>query len=551
VLLFVWALLVLIVNPVGEFMVNDDWAFVKSLEAFRSEGRLIATGWGPSGAPGGPALIFHLLWGDLFSYLAGFSLTTLRISVLTLGILGSFGLLCLFWAAGVSPWLSLLGTLTVVVNPLFLAESFTYMTDVTFASLAIFALLFLSLGVEKSRTSLIIMGLVFALGSILTRQIGMVIPLAFLGACWGHPQGKKLGKLRMTFLAVGIALIPWSVYEVFLSLQGSTPLTQHQVIHKIFTAPVEKGFLGYLGFLGSNLFFSELAYVGFFVSPLLALGYGYYFQRKSFRHFFVTLTASFIILEAAILAGLVNPPVIFARNVLFNLGIGPILLKDTYILGIQRTVAISPPVYYLLVYWAVLAAGVLLALIFSSLKGLLPHDGQGERPPPSFAATMSLLAAVFYLIIITLTGLHDRYLIPVIIFLVIWLVLDKASAQDSFTRFWRILPGLVPLFLFMFFTPLALHDFMEMKRSLKSAQDHLVQDLKVEPCHLDGGFEFNGYHCYNQDFKGRPGLSWWWVSREDYLLTLGPLPGYRLLRSFPFKRYLGGEGAVCVLEPES
>lgn len=549
-LLLVWALIILIVNPVGEFMINDDWAFVKSLEAFRAAGKIIATGWGPSGAPGGPSLLFHLLWGNFFSYLCGYSLTTLRISVLTLGILGSFGLLWLFRFAGVSPWLALLGALTVVFNPLFLAESFTYMTDITFSSLAIFALLFLSLGVEKSRLSLVLIGLVFALCSILTRQIGVVIPVAFVAVCLIHPQGLKLGKVKMLLGVMGVVLIPWLVYEVFLYFAGSTPVTQHQVIHKIVRAPLDKGFIDYLGFLAHNLSFRALGYIAFFISPVLALRYASYLPWKSFRYFGGILTTFFVIFEAAILAGFVNPPMVFSGNVIFNLGLGPILLKDTYILLMPRTVAMTPAVYYLLFWWALLAVVVLVALMFSSLRRLLRFGSPDERAPQSFPGALSLLAALFYLGIITLTGLHDRYLIPVIIFLVIWLVLDTAATQDSLGRFWRVLPGLVPLVIFAFFSPLALHDFMEMKHHLQKAQNYLVQELKVEPCHIDGGFEFNGYHCYQQDFHPRAGLSWWWVTREDYLITLGPLTGYRTIRTFPFKRYLGGDGTVCVLQPE-
>ena len=68
VLVAVWTVIVLIVNPVGEFMVNDDWAFVRALETLAFEGRMPTTGWGPSWAPGGPSLIVHLLWGRLFTY---------------------------------------------------------------------------------------------------------------------------------------------------------------------------------------------------------------------------------------------------------------------------------------------------------------------------------------------------------------------------------------------------------------------------------------------------------------------------------------------------
>ena len=62
---------------------------------------------------------------------------------------------------------------------------------------------------------------------------------------------------------------------------------------------------------------------------------------------------------------------------------------------------------------------------------------------------------------------------------------------------------------------------MDMKRSLKKAQDYLVLPDERAACDFDGGLEFNGYHCYSPDFSPRDGLSWWWVRKEDYLITLG------------------------------
>jgi hypothetical protein len=101
------------------------------------------------------------------------------------------------------------------------------------------------------------------------------------------------------------------------------------------------------------------------------------------------------------------------------------------------------------------------------------------------------------------------------------------------------------------FSVAGLHDFMAMKRSLKSAQDYVVHDLGVSPCDFDGGVEFNGYHCYRPDYLKKPGKSWWWVHHEKYVLALGPLPGYTTVRTFPFTRILGGKAGVEVLKPDT
>ena len=376
VLVAVWTVIVLIVNPVGEFMVNDDWAFVRALETLAFEGRMPTTGWGPSWAPGGPSLIVHLLWGRLFTFFGGFSITVLRISVLTLGILGSCALLVLLRLGGASAWVALWGALTLVVNPLFLSQTFTYMTDITFAGMAVFSLLFLHAGVQRASTPMLVLGLLFALCSILTRQLGVIIPLAFVTACFLHPRGKELGRWKMVFLVTLVDLVPWAAYEYFLFTIGSTPITQHQVFHNLWLYPQSRGLPSYLTFLYVNFFQAGLLYVAFLISPVLALKYRLFSGSRAFRYFFIILTSTFLLLESALLTGLIDLPVFFFRNVIFDFGIGPILLKDTYILEITRTATIPKPLYYLLLYWSILSLGAVLGLMFSSLRRLLkPESG--------------------------------------------------------------------------------------------------------------------------------------------------------------------------------
>jgi hypothetical protein len=547
-LLLVWAIIIAVVNPRGEFLVNDDWAFVKSLEAFRATGRITVTGWGPPGVPGGPALLMHLLWGDLFSWICGFSLTNLRIAVLTMGILGSCGLLLLLRIAGVKPWLALLGTLTVVANPLFLSQCFTYMTDVTFASLAIFAVLFLYLGVKKTSLAWTITGLLLVLASVLTRQIGVVILLAFLVTCWLHPAGAALGRVKLCLLGLALVILPWLAYEALLVYLGSSPITQHQVMQNILEFPKEKGFPDYLVFLFSSLFFFALGYSAFFVSPLLSGRLLSYLRSRPFRYLLAVFIILVVLFELAIITDLLQPPIIFFGNILYNFGIGPILLKDTYILGIPRLAGISPAAYYLLVSWAALALGVMLALFLGYVRQWRQTGFAGEDRANSFLHSLVLLAVLFYLGIITLTYFEDRYLIPVMIFLVIWLTLDRAALGEAET-FWKMLLGFVMVICLGVWSTSQVHDFMELKRSQKQAHDYALQTLRANPCFMDGGFEFNGYYCYRNDFQPRKGLSWWWVTREDYLVTLGPLPGYRVIQIFLFQRYCGPPGAIHLLQP--
>lgn len=547
VLLTVWGIIIFIVNPVGEFMVNDDWAFVRALESFREGNYTTTTGWGPSYAPGGPALITHLLWGLAWTNVFGYSLTGLRLSVLTLGILGSVALLVVLRLSGASRRLAFFATLTLLLNPLFLSQCFTFMTDVTFTSFAIFSTLFLQIGSKKISLTLVGIGLFFALLSVLTRQIGIVIPLAFIACSMVHPFGSELGRIRIVVLAVCIVLIPWLVYEFSLAGVGATPLTNHLVIHNILNFPMEKGFPDYLVFLGGQLLFAG-SYTGFLVSPVLALQYGRFLKKKAFKYFVPAFTAGFLIIEIMLLTGFLNPHSSFYPNVIFNFGIGPILLKDTYILHIQRTLSLPEPLFYLLVYWAWLGMVVLVGLMVASLKRFL-MSSRFETPSIDFLPCLALLMGLAYVGIICVTGFHDRYLIPVFAFTLVWLVADMPGRNSFHFDGWKSLPAFVSLGLIGFFSIAGVHDFMEMKRSLKHAHDYLITELKVNPCDADGGFEFNGYHCYKRGLVSKKGSSWWWVEKEAYLVSLGPLSGYRTVQTFPFGRYLGPDGTVHILRP--
>lgn len=544
-LVAVWALVVVAVNPCGEFMVNDDWAFVRSLETLKAQTKLPTTGWGPEHAPGGPSLIVHLLWGLLFTKIAGFSLTALRLSVLSLGIVGSVALLVLLRLARAPHWLALAGAFTLVFNPLYLSLSFTFMTDVTFTAVALLSMLFLWLGRERSHTGLVVIGFICALAMVLIRQVGLVIPLGFAAACLLHPDRSPIGPLKVFLLALLIVVGPWILYEAVLAYTGGTPFTRHQIIHDILRRPLEKGFPDYAIFLARQLVHAALGYTCLLISPVVAIRLPEFIRKRWFRYTAAILTAALIVVEAGMLTGTIALPVVLHRNVIYDLGLGPVLLRDTYILGATRTWMLPPWLFYLVAYWGVISMVTVAACAASSLKDLL--RGRGHC---SFLGAFALLCAFAYLVVILLTGFHDRYLIPLCAFLILWFIAETPPEVGAFS-IRRLGAAAVPLVVTACFSVPAMHDFMELKRSIARAHDFLVNDLKTDPCRVDGGFEFNGYHCYRSDFVAQKGVSWWWVSAEDYLVTLGPLPGYRVIQTFPFRRWLGPVGEVFILRPEA
>jgi len=546
-LALVWAASIFIVGPAGEFFVNDDWSFARAFENFVSSGRMASTGWGPSYAPGGPALLVHILWGRLFTLFAGQSMTVLRLSVLVMGILGSVGMLILLRSAGCSRLTSLIAALAAATNPLYLSQSFTFMSDIAFAALSVYALLFLSLAVQNRSQPLLIIGFAFCLASILVRQIGAVMAAAFLWMCLVHPRCRALGFGRSLATAALVVFLPWFLYEYGLFVRGGTPLFQHQVVHDLVRNFTERSWSGYATLLGCNLL-GALLYCGLFTSPIWLLRFGQFLRKKGFVVFLALVLAAFMILEIGILTARWSPPVFFWGNVISNFAIGPILLKDVAILKVHRVGHLEPWAYYIWVFVATLGVGIMVGRTRIALRGLFRRSLERERT--SFLGGLALWSGLFYLAFICASGFHDRYLIPLILWFMAWLAAEDADRTSGGS----LATGAAALGMTVVIAALSvagLHDFMEMKRAQYKAQQYVAGQLQLDPCSYDGGFEFNGYHCYQSTYRPTPGKSWWWVHDEKAVLTLGPLPGYRVERVFPFRRWLGPDGAVHVLIPAS
>ena len=266
--------------------------------------------------------------------------------MLFLGIACSVALLALLKNSGASNGQALFGALTLVFNPLFLSQCFTYMTDVTFVAMICFSLYCFHLGVIRSHSLWIGLGTFWALCSILTRQIGVVIALAFVVAYLIHPHTRSRNSGRVALLVMAAVFIPWLAYELFLSYLGSTPVIEHQILRNLWNYLAEAGPAELLAYAARKRIPYALLYTSLFVLPMVALSFRELLRSKLFIGFVLTATAAFVAIEYGILVGTLDPPVKFYRNVIYNLGIGPILLRDTYILRIPRNITIPVSLYY-------------------------------------------------------------------------------------------------------------------------------------------------------------------------------------------------------------
>ena len=91
----------------------------------------------------------------------------------------------------------------------------------------------------------------------------------------------------------------------------------------------------------------------------------------------------------------------------------------------------------------------------------------------------------------------------------------------------------------------ALQDYMTWNRARWDAAESLIQEPRITPNQVDGGFEFNGLYTSDMALAkaGTEGLVTrarnWWVVDDKYAISFLPRDGYRTLYERYYFTWLG------------
>ena len=140
------ALAYVLVWPVGDYVIEDDWAFSLSLHNLHENGEVRILHWNPH------TLVVHLFWGLLFTKVLGFHLTLLKITTVLLMAAGTWAVMDLLRRLDVRPGIITMAGLALVFNPLHFFQSFLYATDVPALTWSSLALLFYFRGLVEEDT---------------------------------------------------------------------------------------------------------------------------------------------------------------------------------------------------------------------------------------------------------------------------------------------------------------------------------------------------------------------------------------------------------------
>jgi 4-amino-4-deoxy-L-arabinose transferase-like glycosyltransferase len=539
-----WFASVLIVNPLGNFPLNDDWSFGAAVKHLIEDGEYRPGGWTSM------SLISHVFWGALFCLPSGFSFNALRLSTLTLSLLGVLGTYLLVTDLRGSRWLALITALTLAFNPIYFALSATFMTDAPFASLTVLALLFFTRHLKTGSGLDWTAATLLAIAACLCRQIGVVLPLAF-GASLLCQRGIATRHLLRAFVPLLLCIGALLVLYWRLQTTGRAPELSHSG---------EKGLVQSLTDLKELLrvpvkSLKTLIYLGWFLSPVMILAWPNVLAPKNKRvRFGVAAGLVSIVFVGTLVLFVLDRLMPFESNfgfgnIIIESGIGPLTLADVAITRTTELPSVKTVFWLLVTALSLLGSILLIVGVGASAVRLVTAIRAGQMKPNRVVVTFPLLAAAFYLLPFLFLGGFDRYFVPVIP-----LLAAIAVASRQFPRLYprgRILAAAAALAMFVIFSVCGTRDYLAWNRVRWRALSHLLNSDRAQPRDVDGGFEFNGWYSYDPEYQGTGGKSWWWVDQDIYLVSFRPVPGYRALRQYSYANWMPPHTAsIFVLEKE-
>lgn len=507
---------VFVVDPRGDFPLNDDWGVGFTTFTLLQTGRVQFTPFASATA------YLQFLWGALWATAFGQTFTVLRISTLVLSLGSTLIAFSLLRRAGARLELAFFGAAALLFHPLFFWASFTSMTHVPFVFLSLVALAMFVRAAEagseeprnpRNENIWLALAFVATVASFFTRQFAVLNALApFIVALL--LRRKKLAATYAAALAVFALLVVSGV------LIGSQ---KELVLHRPNLTGLALRATHYIYFNWQNAAL-------FFAAPLLLflLSRG----RPRLPRVVLVISAIGFALVAWRMTARVGMPIPYLNsgNVFTDFGLGPPTLRDVFTLRIPHPFALPWLVKVLLMIVTTIGAAVALSLTIRSLR----EDDLLIRYCAMYLLCATLVAA-------GMSIYFDRYSIDTTWPFVLMLVLLAQRAR--ITRLATVAASTM-LAVAIVFAISGTAEYLAWNRARWEAYSYL-RAHGVTLNQMDGGYEINALLALRAGRKdlGKRGVG---VIDDQYILTFNrDVRGYQLLRAFPYERWFGlSEGAV-------
>jgi hypothetical protein len=462
----------------------DDFSYVKSAEVLAQTGHVVYNGWATA------MLGWQLLLGALFVKLFGPSFTTARASTLLISLATAYLTQRTLVRAGVNSRNATIGTLALVLSPLFLPLALSFMSDIGGLFCIVLCLYACLRALQAETDRAVLLWLAFA--SLSNALGGTIRQIAWLGVLVMFPCAVWLLRRRPRVVFLGVVLYLVSGAIIFAAMHWYS-LQPYAVPESIPPMRLDHHKLNLLMANVLGIFLGTAV----FLLPILAAFAAVLPWRD--RRTRLSLAAG-----AAVFAALVF---LLHRGHRLTASLAPYLpnyvtvngMVDVMKLRGSRPVILTPGIRLVLtaaVFFALVSfiTFLLAALKSSARPAAISNPGPGKIDWHSLLLLLVPFTICYLALLMpraSSMGLLDRYLLPLILIGILLLVrLFQDRAQDRAESY--LPPIAIALTaLFAAYAVAGTHDAFSFFRARAAAVGELLA-AGVPDTAIDGGFEHNG-----------------------------------------------------------
>jgi len=501
VLIAMFLVAVVVVDPRGDFPLDDDWGVGYTTFHLAQTGRVELTPFASATA------YLQFAWGSLWALLFGSTFTVLRMATLTLSLASILLLFKTLREAGVKTGLALFGAAVLLAHPIFFWASFTSMTHVPFLFMSMLSMWCFARAWERGGWWLA-MAFVVTAASFLTRQFAILNALA--------PLIVALMARRWRLAAVYAAA---AATFAALVLSGALVASRQELARHLSSPGAD---LAGIAVRSVHYVFFNFQNAALFFAPAVLL---LLFARNRTRLSWIA---------AAIAAAIFSYPALHmisrgvpipygGSNVFTDFGLGPPLLRDFATWRMPHPFALPIAVKLVLMILSTVGAVIVASFAVRALR----HQHVLARASAVYLLCGTIICAGMKIY-------FDRYSLDTAWPLIVLLIILANGA--TLTGMGRITAA-VMVTIVLLFSISGTAEYLAWNRARWVAFRYL-QAHGVTLVEMDGGYEINAMLALRMGRKdlGKPGVG---VVDDRYIIAFNRVPGYEVLRSFEYPRWLG------------
>jgi hypothetical protein len=497
------------IYPVGNFALNDDWAYARSVYVWDQTGEFTLGKW--------PAmsLFSHSLLGLIFVKLFGFSYMVLRSANMCLCMVTLF-FVYKFLLRRTHARTAVIICAIIVLNPFYLNIFNSFMTDLTFFNFSFLSFYSLVCYTEKRKWIYVLIFAVLAILATFTRQIGIILFAGFLCFSFGEFLRSR-NKALLVFSVLSLALALVSMY--FFEQKMMSDFSEKPSYAGLFfnRPPLNFGVDLMDTFLRRTIVM--LVYSGaFFIvigTPIIGFPLKEHLNRWKMGSLAVVIAAACFWYVSDVF------PV---GNVFYNCGLGVEGTVDRAYLEINKQHCADNTIYA-----CVNGAFILGFFIFSYLIATRSSRIRSMFAEPLNVFVGSLL--LLYSVVMSFSeAFFDRYSLYFGIFLLI--LFFQVGGRDI--KFNRPLLALT-LILYAVFSILATKDYFSSARAQSQIREQLIKVQGVDPKEIHAGLE---YQLWDGTLHDIDWINFDHYADKKYTLGRGPIKGFTQDTFVTYRRYI-------------